>query len=136
LDFARFTIDISSVLYLFCMVGSRKISSRFLQEVLEEEMIGFVVVVDSVSPESFRGAKSLVETLRDNPCLPYPLVIAANKQDLEDAWSTGDLRILLRIPPEIPVIPCVATDKKSVASVLIGLCEEVLRSWENEEAEN
>jgi hypothetical protein len=45
------------------------------------------------------------------------------------------MRIVLHIPPEIPITPCVATDKKSVANVLIALCEEVLREIDADEAE-
>jgi signal recognition particle receptor subunit beta len=55
-------------------------------------------------------------------------VVAANKQDQPNAWSQDDLRLALDIPPEIPVVPCVATDKESVKRVLVALLDEVLKA--------
>jgi hypothetical protein len=48
-------------------------------------------------------------------------VVAANKQDMADAWSAEDLRIALKVRPEIKLLPCVAIDKESVKNVLLEL---------------
>ncbi len=50
-----------------------------------------------------------------------PYLVAANKQDLDDAWPADDLRIVLRVDPDVKVVPCVAKDKESVKSVLLEL---------------
>jgi signal recognition particle receptor subunit beta len=48
-------------------------------------------------------------------------VVAANKQDMDDAWSPEDLRIALKVRPEIKLLPCVAIEKESVKKVLLEL---------------
>jgi signal recognition particle receptor subunit beta len=40
-------------------------------------------------------------------------VVAANKQDKEEAWDIDDMRIALRIDPKVKFLPCVATDKET-----------------------
>ncbi len=61
-------------------------------------MLGFVVMVDSTRPETFREARSILETFR--AYAPTPYVVAANKQDQEDAWELDDMRIALRLDPK------------------------------------
>jgi signal recognition particle receptor subunit beta len=60
-------------------------------------------------------------------------VVAANKQDLPDAWSPDDLRIALKIDREIKVLSCVARDKESVKAVLLELLYSILENMQDEE---
>jgi signal recognition particle receptor subunit beta len=53
-------------------------------------------------------------------------VIAANFQDIDNAWFPEDLRIALRIPAHIPIVPCAAWHVQSVTDVLLTLFEMVL----------
>jgi len=94
-------------------------------------MLGFVVLLDSVRPETFREARSILDTF--SSYAPVPYVVAANKQDLEDAWTPEDLRIALRIPQEIKMLHCVATDPESVKQVLLELLFSILSLMEDEE---
>jgi hypothetical protein len=94
-------------------------------------MLGFIVLVDSVRPETFREAKHILEVFRGYASTPY--VVAANKQDLPDAWSPDDLRIALRIDREIKVLTCVARDKESVKNVLLELLYSILEKMHEEE---
>jgi signal recognition particle receptor subunit beta len=57
-------------------------------------------------------------------------VVAANKQDHEEAWSIEDLRIALRLAPEVKLIPCVATDREKVKNVLLELLYSILAEME------
>jgi small GTP-binding protein len=122
MDFGRITVDETLVLYMFGTPGQRRFD--FMWEVLAQGMLGFVVLLDSVRPETFREARSILDTFRSYAAVPY--VVAANKQDLPDTWSTDDLRIALKIPPGVRVVPCVATDKESVKIVLLELLEAIL----------
>ena len=128
MDFGRITVDDDLVLYLFGTPGQRRFD--FMWEVLSEGMLGFVVLLDSVRPETFREARNILDTFRSYAPVPY--VVAANKQDLEDAWLPEDLRIALRIPPEIKVLPCVATDVESVKRVLLELLYSILEVMDEE----
>jgi small GTP-binding protein len=122
MDFGRITVDDDLVLYLFGTPGQRRFD--FMWEILAEGMLGFVVMVDSSKPETFREAKSILETFR--AYAPTPYVVAANKQDHPDAWDPDDLRIALRIEDGVKLLPCVAMDKESVKNVLLELLYAIL----------
>jgi uncharacterized protein len=126
MDFGRITVDEDLVLYLFGTPGQRRFD--FMWEILAEGMLGFVVMVDSSKPETFREAKSILETFR--AYAPTPYVVAANKQDHPEAWDTEDLRIALRIEEDVKLLPCVATDKEKVKEVLLELLYSILEEME------
>ncbi len=128
MDFGRITVDDDLVLYLFGTPGQRRFD--FMWEILSEGMLGFIVLIDSVRPETFREAKHILEIFRSYA--PTPYVVAANKQDLPDAWSSEDLRIALKIDSNIKVLPCVATDKEQVKNVLLELLYSILEIMEEE----
>ena len=122
MDFGRLTVDDDLVLYLFGTPGQRRFD--FMWEVLSQGMLGFVVLLDSVRPETFREARDILDTFRSYAQVPY--VVAANKQDMDDAWPPEDLRIALRIPGDVKVLPCTATQRESVKHVLIELLYSIL----------
>jgi small GTP-binding protein len=122
MDFGRITVDEELILYLFGTPGQKRFD--FMWEILAEGMLGFIVLIDSVRSETFREARRILEIFRSYA--PTPYVVAANKQDLPDTWSTDDLRIALKIPPEVRVVPCVAKDRQSVKKVLLELLEAIL----------
>ena len=126
MDFGRITVDEELVLYLFGTPGQKRFD--FMWEILSEGMLGFVVLIDSARPETFREAKRILEVFRGYS--PTPYVVAANKQDQEDAWSPDDLRIALKIDRDIKVLPLVATDKESVKDVLLELLYSILEEMD------
>jgi hypothetical protein len=126
MDFGRITVDEELVLYLFGTPGQKRFD--FMWEILSEGMLGFVVMVDSTRPETFREAKSILETFR--AYAPTPYVVAANKQDLPEAWDLEDLRIALRLDSTIKLLPCSANDKEKVKSVLLELLYSILAEME------
>lgn len=130
MDFGRITVDEDLVLYLFGTPGQRRFD--FMWEILSEGMLGFVVMVDSTRPETFREARSILETFRRYAQTPY--VVAANKQDSKDAWETGDLRIALRLDEHVKIIPCVAMNRNDVKNVLLELLYIILAEMDAEEA--
>ncbi len=122
MDFGRITVDDDLVLYLFGTPGQKRFD--FMWEILSEGMLGFIVMVDSTRPETFKEARSILETFR--AYAPTPYVVAANKQDCDDAWDIEDMRIALRLSPKVKLLPCVAMDKESVKSVLLELLYSIL----------
>jgi len=129
MDFGRITIDDDLVLYLFGTPGQKRFD--FMWEILSEGMLGFIVVVDSSRPETFREARSILDTFRGYAATPY--VVAANKQDHSDAWSPEDLRIALKIDSAVKVLPCVARDRESVKSALLELLYSILERMDRGE---
>jgi small GTP-binding protein len=128
MDFGRITVDEDLVLYLFGTPGQRRFD--FMWEILSEGKLGFVVMVDITQPETFREAKRIAGTFENFAKTPY--VIAANKQDQEDAWEPTDLKIILRLNSNVKVLPCVALDKESVKNVLLELLYVILEQVEEE----
>jgi small GTP-binding protein len=122
MDFGRITVDDDLVLYLFGTPGQKRFD--FMWEILSEGMLGFIVMVDSARPETFREARSILETFR--AYAPTPYVVAANKQDIADAWDLEDMRHALRLDAKTKLLPCVGTDKKQVKAVLLELLYSIL----------
>lgn len=126
MDFGRITVDDDLVLYLFGTPGQKRFD--FMWEILSEGMLGFIVMVDSTRPETFREARSILQTFR--AYAPTPYVVAANKQDMPDAWDLEDMRVALRLDPKVKFMPCVAQKKDSVKSVLLELLYSILAEME------
>jgi small GTP-binding protein len=126
MDFGRITVDEDLVLYLFGTPGQKRFD--FMWEILSEGMLGFIVMVDSTRPETFREARSILETFR--AYAPTPYAVAANKQDRSDAWDLDDMRHALRLDSKVKMLPCVATDRNTVKNVLLELLYSILAEME------
>jgi small GTP-binding protein len=127
MDFGRITVDDDLVLYLFGTPGQKRFD--FMWEILAEGMLGFIVM-DSARPETFREARGILQTFR--AYAPTPYVVAANKQDLDDAWDVEDLRIALKLDSKIKMLPCIAMDKETVKTVLLELLYSILEDMKKE----
>ena len=126
MDFGRITVDEDLVLYLFGTPGQKRFD--FMWEILSEGMLGFIVMVDSTRPETFREARSILETFR--AYAPTPYVVAANKQDRDDAWELEDMQHALRLDENVKLLPCVATERETVKTVLLELLYSILEEME------
>jgi uncharacterized protein len=126
MDFGRITVNNDLVLYLFGTPGQKRFD--FMWEILSEGMLGFVVMVDSTRPETFREARRILETFR--AYAPTPYVVAANKQDCKDAWDVNDMRTVLRLDGNIKLLPCVASNTEMVKNVLLELLYSILDEME------
>jgi small GTP-binding protein len=126
MDFGRITVDDDLVLYLFGTPGQKRFD--FMWEILSEGMLGFIVMIDSTRPETFREARSILETFR--AYAPTPYVVAANKQDREDAWDLEDMRIALRLDSSVKLLSSVAFNKESVKTILLELLYSILSEME------
>jgi len=130
MDFGRITVDEDLVLYLFGTPGQKRFD--FMWEILSEGMLGFIVLVDSTRPETFREARSILETFR--AYAPTPYVVAANKQDCEDAWELDDIKLALRLDKKVRYLPCIASNKEMVKTVLLELLYSILAEMEESES--
>ncbi len=123
-DFGRVALAPDLVLHLFAVPALH--SFDFLWWIHSGERVGWVILVDSTRPETFREAFKIADFRKSFRDCPY--VIVANKQDVENAWGAEELRLALRLPTDIPVLPCVATEWESVKNVLLELLYLVLHS--------
>jgi len=103
LEYKGFSAD------LFGTIGQQRFDP--ILEQLGGETLGVILVVDSTKPETFPRA---LEMLRKAKVYGLPLVVFANKQDLPGALSPEEVRERMHLPPEIPVIGTVATERKNL----------------------
>jgi small GTP-binding protein len=118
MDFGRITMGDRKI-YLFGTPGQQQFD--FMWEVLTENMIGFIVVVDSTDPKRFKEARDIIRFFKD--ILEEPFIVAANKQDLAGALPVADLKKELDLDDSSAIVACSAIDKKQsmgVLNLLIG----------------
>jgi hypothetical protein len=58
-------------------------------------------------------------------------VVAANKQDAEDAWEIDDVRHALRLDKKTKLLPCVATNRDTVKTVLLELLYSIMKEMDS-----
>jgi signal recognition particle receptor subunit beta len=129
MDFGRITVDDDLVLYLFGTPGQRRFD--FMWEILSEGMLGFIVMVDSTRPETFREARNILETFR--AYAPTPYVVAANKQDIEEAWDIDDMRIACIDPKKVTTL---CENKETVKTVFLSCYTISWLKWKGKRADS
>ncbi|MBI5417984.1 ATP/GTP-binding protein [Candidatus Poribacteria bacterium] len=124
MDFAKVKFNDSTQIFFFGTPGQKRFD--FMWEILSYKMYGGIIMVDSG-----RFYESLDET---RIILDYfikfssvPLIVAANKQDLQNAISPQKIKQELNLPKTVPVLPCIATCKNDVKEVSHYLVNSILR---------
>lgn len=118
LDFGRITMNKHLSLHLYGTPGQRRFD--FMWAALARGMRGLVILVDSTRPATFAETRAILEFFR-----PYnvPTIVAANKQDRPGAVVLDQLRDVLQLPENTPLVACVAIDQASVYAVLQALLD-------------
>jgi small GTP-binding protein len=124
MDFGRITIDRDLVLYLFGTPGQDRFD--FMWEILGEGMLGYVLLVDATRADSLEEAVGIARAFRRMAHVPF--VVGLNRADGLDEDEEHRVRAALDIDDDVPVVPCDATDRESVKSVLLALLYAVLES--------
>jgi signal recognition particle receptor subunit beta len=128
MDFGRIGIDSDLVLYLFGTPGQDRF--EFMWEVLGEGMLGYVLLLDYSRPESVSEARTIQAAFRRMAAVPF--VVAVNRVSGLDPDDELRIRADLELDPAVPIVPCDATDRASVKTVLLALLHSVLESLERE----
>lgn len=122
LDYGKVKINQRSAVHLFGTPGQDRFD--FMREILAEHMHGFIFLVDSTDRWRLNQAGELLRMFQRQKNVPHLLV--ANKAD-QKGLSSEEIRQALKLPGRQPIVPCVATDKKSVQAVveqLISMIED------------
>lgn len=94
-------------------------------EALVYDCAAYIVLVDSTQREVLDETIGLMQRL--TRLAPAPVLVVANKQDLPGAVSCAEIsRHLDALHAEV-VVPCVATDARSVRVILQLLCRRIGR---------
>ncbi len=104
----------NNVFHLYGTPGQPRFD--FMWDILAKEMDAFLVLVDSSDRGTFLQAKQLMRAFRGKDRVPC--MVVANKQDQEGALTVPKIAKALGLEGKIPVVPCTATDKRSVRKVL------------------
>ena len=94
-----------------------------MRELLAREVHGYVLLVDSTNPVHMSQAVALMNALERLRGLPH--VVAANKQDLQNAAGLDEVRAGLQLEESDLILPCISTRKSSVRQVLIQLLDRI-----------
>jgi signal recognition particle receptor subunit beta len=121
----QLTVDENLLVYFLEPPEMKNFDFMWLRElIVDAEADGFVVLMDSSQPDYFGGVVSIIQTIRANHP-DVPIVTATTRQDDPHAWSADDIRVGLRFPKEIPVLPCVCYDAKMVKEVVLQLLYKI-----------
>ena len=120
MDFGKVTRGDDKI-YLFGTPGQEHF--QIMWEVLTENMLGFIVIVDSTDKGRFKDAKNIIKFFLE--ILEEPFVVGENKHDLPNALSIEELKKELDLPDDALILPLVAKDKKSAKKVLDLLIENI-----------
>jgi small GTP-binding protein len=130
MDFGRITIDRDLVLYLFGTPGQERFD--FMWEILGEGMLGYIVLVDATREESLAEARGILDAFRKMARVPF--VVGMNRSQGIDPAEEAKVRDRLALDPDVPVVPCDATDRESVKAVLLALLYSVVDTVEQQPA--
>jgi len=130
MDFGRITIDRDLVLYLFGTPGQERFD--FMWEILGEGMLGYILLVDPTRADSLAEASGIREAFQRMARVPF--VVAVNRLEQIDDVEAARIRQTVGVDASVPLVPCDATDKDSVKSVLLALLYAVLDDVEAQPA--
>jgi small GTP-binding protein len=117
MDFGRITIDRDLVLYLFGTPGQDRFD--FMWEILGEGMLGYILLLDATREDSLEESVGILAAFRRMAKVPF--VVALNRVEGLDPAEEQRVRERLQLDRDVPVLPCDATDRESVKSVLLAL---------------
>lgn len=87
------------------------------------QALGVILVVDSTRPDTFERAREMMQiTGREG----IPIIVAANKQDVEGALPPPEVAKRLQVPSHVRVVGTVGNDKESVRALLRALIDQIM----------
>jgi small GTP-binding protein len=113
MDYGRVKLNNRAIVRLFGTPGQDRFD--FMRDILAEEMHGFIFLIDSTDRRSLNQAIELLALFKKQQHVPY--LLAANKAD-QKGLSSEEIRLALKLPAKQPIVPCIATDKKSAQAVV------------------
>ena len=92
-------------------------------KLLSGEAMGVFLVLDSTRAEDFARGRQMLEITRS---FGLPVVIVANKQDMDGALTLDDIRGQLDMPENVLVMPSVATTGEGIFEAFETLIDMVM----------
>jgi len=93
------TVEVFGItIYLFGTPGLERF--EILRKILSQGADGCILIIDSVNKASFTEAKTIFDAFRDYFPEETPVILAANKQDIEDAVKPETVQAETGIPED------------------------------------
>jgi small GTP-binding protein len=86
-----------------------------------------IFVADSCAHKIDDNIRSFDELMAFKSNGEIPIIVQANKQDLEDALGVDEIRSYMNLPQEIKVLPTVATTGKGLDKLFFAALKQALR---------
>ncbi len=119
--FGRVSVDAHLILHFLEPPNGEGFDFIWIRDLINSlSATGYIVMVDSTRPKNFGEFLSILCTIRSAHPMT-PCIVAANKQDHPRAWSADDIRMGIGIGDDVEVLPCVATNREAVKSVVLKL---------------
>lgn len=123
-DFGRIYVDDLGIPLTIFLFGTQQGQQpAYLRDIIDQFLC--IVIVNSADPQTFDEARATINVVEHYSDFVY--VVAASFQDHDDAWNVDDLRIALKVPETVPIIPCVSWHFESVTAVLRALLELIVQ---------
>ena len=87
--------------------------------------MGAILLIDATNPQALERALHHIQLIREKH---LPMVVAANKADLDGTMSDDEIRKHLKLPKDVPVFFISATRKTDVQFVLESLVDFISKS--------
>jgi len=116
MDYGQIRLD-GDVFHLYGTPGQPRFD--FMWDILSQETHVFILMIDSCDRGTFKEARRMLRIFRRKAHVPY--LVVANKQDGGKSLSVQEISKSLELDSDVPILPCVATDKASASKVLEGL---------------
>ena len=120
MDFGRISFQSQLVLYLFGTPGQERF--WFMWEDLALGAIGAVIMADT------RRIADCFASIDYFERSGTPFIIAVNCFDGAPRFEPEDIRIVLTLKPDVPIVMCDARNRDSVRKVLVTLVRYVMNS--------
>lgn len=121
-DYGRMKVRGDLIVHLFGVPGQDRFS--FMWKIIGRGMHGYLFIVDGTGENRVKEALNMYTFFRENfPDTPH--IVAINKQDLPNSLDINAVRLILKIPYYVKVVPLVATNRKSALLTLVELLEEI-----------
>jgi uncharacterized protein len=118
MDFGRISFPSDLVLYLFGTPGQERF--WFMWDDLAIGAVGALVLADT---RRVADCFASIDYFERNGT---PFIVAVNCFDGAPRFEPDDIRIVLSLPPEVPIVLCDARNRDSVKNVLVSLVRYVI----------
>jgi small GTP-binding protein len=118
-------VKLSTLIHLVTTTGQR----RFLctRERAAQGADTVIFVVDSSAKRIEDNIRSFDELMAFTGQGEIPIVVQANKQDLDDALKVDEIRRYLNLPDNVQIIPTVASNGRGLSKLFFTTVRQVLR---------